>query len=61
MLFRSGLPNYPEFRDHRHDQSILSILQVKHQITTYEDPSQFGNNFREEGFRQLINHHRVKT
>jgi len=21
-----GLPNYPEFRDHRHDQSILSIL-----------------------------------
>jgi hypothetical protein len=56
-----GLPNYPEFQDHRHDQSILSLLQLKHKLTTYEDPSQFGNDFRENGFKQLINHHRIKT
>jgi hypothetical protein len=27
-----GLPNYPDFRDHRHDQSILSLLAMKHDI-----------------------------
>jgi hypothetical protein len=25
-----GRPNYPEFRDHRHDQSILNLLVIKH-------------------------------
>jgi hypothetical protein len=27
-----GLPNFPEFRDHRHDQSILTNLKEKHGI-----------------------------
>ena len=30
-----GLPNYPEFRDHRHDQSILSFLTYKHGTCVY--------------------------
>lgn len=27
-----GLPNYPEFQDHRHDQSVLTNLFVKYQL-----------------------------
>lgn len=27
-----GLPNFPEFIDHRHDQSVLSILQIYHNM-----------------------------
>lgn len=29
-----GLPNLPGFRDHRHDQSILSLLKEKYKIPT---------------------------
>jgi hypothetical protein len=39
----SGLPNYPEFIAHRHDQSILSLLAEKWQLPIYRDPSQWGN------------------
>jgi hypothetical protein len=28
-----GLPNFPGFVDHRHDQSILSLLTIKYNIT----------------------------
>lgn len=38
-----GYPNYEEFVDHRHDQSILSLLTKKHEIVAYRDPSQWGN------------------
>jgi hypothetical protein len=27
-----GHPNFPEFVDHRHDQAILTILAIKHQL-----------------------------
>lgn len=52
--------NYPLFQNHRHDQSILSCLQKKMGIQSYNDPSQYGNQFRkpEDGYGQLINHHR---
>lgn len=36
------LPNYPEFRDHRHDQSIMSLLCIKHDICVLGDLTQFG-------------------
>lgn len=39
-----GLPNYPEFKDHRHDQSIVSILCTKHNtLLVNEDLTQFSN------------------
>ena len=39
-----GLPNYPEFVDHRHDQSIMSILAIKHDtLLVNEDLTQFSN------------------
>jgi hypothetical protein len=31
-----GLPNFPDFDSHRHDQSILTNLKTKYGITTNE-------------------------
>lgn len=52
-----GLSNYSEFKDHRHDQSILSLLGRKHNITTIEDISQWGNDRRKE-IPQILEHTR---
>ena len=39
-----GLANYTEFRDHRHDQSIMSLLCIKHDTFLFnEDITQFSN------------------
>jgi len=40
----SGLPNLPGFIDHRHDQSVLSILVKRGNFELFRDPSQFGNH-----------------
>lgn len=52
--------NYQEFRNHRHDQSVLSCLQKKMNIPSYIDITQFGNAFRRptDGYKQIINHTR---
>lgn len=44
------------YKSHRHDQSILSILCYKYNISTYDDISQYGNS----PFGICINHHRTK-
>jgi len=41
-----------DFPDHRHDQSILSIMSQKHNVTTLSDPSQLGER------DMVIVHHR---
>ena len=55
---RCGYPNYPEFREHRHDQSIFSLLTKKHDLVSYRDPSQWGNGVKElypnSNYEQLI-------
>ena len=53
-------PNFPHFMDHRHDQSILTNLKIKHQIKTFEDPSQWADHHgvREQELKTLIHHHR---
>lgn len=43
-----GLQNLPEFVEHRHDQSILSILKIKWSLPLFRDPTQYGN------FRKMI-------
>lgn len=48
----SGLPNFPEFKDHRHDQSILSILAVKYSKELFRDPTQWGNYLKMTKFRK---------
>ena len=40
-----GKDNYDGFIDHRHDQSILSLLAKKWKLIRYTDPSQWGENF----------------
>lgn len=52
-------PNYPEFLDHRHDQSIVSILAKKYNIELHRDLSQFGNIFMNDysdKYGQIIQH-----
>lgn len=47
----SRLDNHPEFVDHRHDQSVLSLLAVKNNIETFRDPCQWGNHLKLPEFR----------
>lgn len=37
------------FRDHRHDQSIISLMALKRKLTTWPDPSQYGAGFEQPG------------
>ena len=41
-----GLPNLPGFRDHRHDQSLLSLVTKRHGLPAWRDPSWGGNSWR---------------
>jgi hypothetical protein len=54
-----GLPNYECFQDHRHDQSILSLISKKYKVEAFRDPSQFGNpvvdKYPNSKYSQLIN------
>lgn len=51
-LNRCGSENYPEFKDHRHDQAVISILAVKHKVEIFRDPSQYGNHLILPSFRK---------
>jgi hypothetical protein len=56
--------NFKEFKDHRHDQSILSLMAIKHGIQLHRDPSQWGENqknlFTNSDYPTIIRHHRLK-
>lgn len=54
-------PNLPDFVEHRHDQSILSLLSIRHNIIVFPDPTQFGNHILDRPYPQLFNLHRNKT
>lgn len=60
-----GLPNLPGFVDHRHDQSILTILAEQQAVSIFRDPSQFGDWHSEEAgrspFRQTFHIHRMRN
>lgn len=43
--------NLPDFKDHRHDQSVLSLLAVKHDIEIYRAPCQHGDRYKMKRFR----------
>lgn len=40
----TGQDNLAGFREHRHDQSILSLLAIKHRLEIFHDPSQWGES-----------------
>jgi uncharacterized protein YndB with AHSA1/START domain len=45
-------PNLPNFIEHRHDQSILSLLAARDNIELFRHPSQYGNHLKDEPYRQ---------
>lgn len=57
-----GWSNFPEFKDHRHDQAVLSLLAAKNNFQLFRDPTQWGNNeiglFVNSPYGQLLYHHR---
>ena len=46
-----GKPNLDGFIEHRHDQSILTLLKEKHGIEGFRSPTQFGNHLKMKEFR----------
>ena len=60
-----GLPNYPEFIQNRHDQSVSSLLAKKYNIPPFRMASQFGNKWIDEypnsDYPQLIQLTRKKN
>jgi hypothetical protein len=56
-----GLPNYPDFFEHRYDQAILSLLGRKHGIATVPDISQWGNTYRPAEIPQIVAQTRWKS
>jgi hypothetical protein len=54
-----GASNHKDFQDHRHDQSILSLLAKKWNLTTYPDPSQSGEG-QNRPYLSIFDHHRIR-
>jgi hypothetical protein len=52
--------NEDSFKDHRHDQSILSLLAIKYNIKTFESPSESSNHIQKD-YPQIFNHFRRNT
>ncbi len=63
-----GLPDYAEFADHRHDQSVISLMSKKYGFKRFRDPSQFGMTNRYETeverrstYPQIVDSHRLNA
>jgi len=52
MPNQMGQPNLPQFRDHRHDQSVFSLLCQKAGLEKFRDPSQWGNFLKAIDYRK---------
>jgi hypothetical protein len=54
--------NLSDFKDHRHDQSVISLLSQKYNMERFRDPSQWGNEDHKENspYEQLVWHHRMR-
>lgn len=61
----SKLPNYPTFAEHRHDQAILTCLQIKYGYKLHWYPSTTGHHIRhmtpDDPYPELFNHHRKRN
>lgn len=44
---KMGRPNYSGFNEHRHDQSIFSLLTKKYRLEAFRNPAQWGNDKKE--------------
>lgn len=52
--------NLPIFMDHRHDQSVVSLLAYKYKHTLHAQPTEVGNGHRSNNcsYGQVLQHHR---
>jgi hypothetical protein len=61
----SKLPNYPTFAEHRHDQAILTCLQIKYGYKVHFWPTAYSEHIRhtalpEDNYPTMFNHHRLR-
>lgn len=63
-------PNYPTFSDHRHDQAILTCLQIKHGYKLHWWPASYSNGafiyekieqYKNDNYPVMWNHHRLRN
>jgi hypothetical protein len=60
----SVAPNYPTFAEHRHDQAILTCLQIKYGYKLHWWPTQYSNHLpriQEDSYPVIFNHHRKRN
>lgn len=60
----SKLPNFPTFAEHRHDQAILTCLQIKHGYKLHWWPTIYSEHIRpgyEDKYPAMFNHHRKRN
>lgn len=59
----SELINYPTFAEHRHDQAILTCLQIKHGYKLHWWPTQYAMHIKVPGddYPVIFNHHRKRN
>ena len=62
----SKVPNHPEFREHRHDQAILTCLQIKYgyKLHWWADGHWFENQrhrWPQDRYPAVIYHHRMRN
>ncbi len=58
-------PQFPEFREHRHDQALLCCLQIKYGIKLHWFPSTMAMHIQKEhpgdNYPAIFNHHRKRN
>lgn len=66
----SKMPNYPTFQEHRHDQSILTCLQIKYGYKLHYWPASYSNGaftydkieqYSNDNYPIIFNHHRRRN
>lgn len=59
----SKLPNYPTFAEHRHDQAILTCLQIKYGYKLHWWPTAYAEHIRVAGdnYPVMFDHHRKRN
>ena len=61
----SAVPNDPTFREHRHDQAILTNVAILYGLTWHWWPAQYSDRYRpnypNDRYPQLFHHHRKRN
>jgi len=52
--------NLQGFKDHRHDQSVLSLMSIREKLLVAREPSEWGNDYMTTAYSypQIFSHHR---